>query len=566
MTALIETGPHEFTVNYNFNSHGLRPYFALDRALKSADSWATRSTFRHSGEKWYAKLHKRDASGLVHPGDTTPGGTPFRIDEVREYGLRVGVVDDPHGRRSFYAHIRPRWEGQQAEKKGGRRVSIPVPDGFGDGVNVRIQGSNIEFDEYQILLQRAAESVGVNRSYFGNSHDSSNVQDAARYVRLNKDVSGPIHARDGPLVGLAHLLENDREGYRKLVQNDSDNHGRRVPGWYHTVTLGPERIRECWPNHALPKEVKHYYAKEAFSRDPDDPLAHPKLEVSYQASRWDETLHADSDSLRQLNKELDESLLSVLADSGLDVRPGGGVFIEDDYWTPEISDRNLSVVSLDLTEIRHEQESVVVRQLADGLSPIAWETIKLLVTDGGHVTPQDIAESGGFHRDSVYRTLSEMGDLIEREYNQVSLRSTYVAELLHETVKEARDAARRAIESGTKVLQAADRGLDQKTQEFLAWTGRYDLNCHERDGGVSIRFGRVKADSFRDGVRQVKEKLREGYPLWLAMNRDGLKYRMGRFSAKIEYPEHSLRSIEAETATQPYTGTIWETALRSSPR
>jgi len=49
-------------------------------------------------------------------------------------------------------------------------------------------------------------------------------------------------------------------------------------------------MSEAWPEHDLPKEVKHYYAREAFQADPDDPLAHPKLGASYQVSRWDDTL------------------------------------------------------------------------------------------------------------------------------------------------------------------------------------------------------------------------------------------------------------------------------------
>lgn len=107
------------------------------------------------------------------------------------------------------------------------------------------------------------------------------MQDAARYVRLDCDASGPVHAHDGPLASLAHVLQNDREGYRKWVQDNSDNHDNQLPGFYHTATLGPERIREVFPSYALPKEIKHYYKSEACDRDTDDPLAHSKLEAAY---------------------------------------------------------------------------------------------------------------------------------------------------------------------------------------------------------------------------------------------------------------------------------------------
>jgi len=108
-------------------------------------------------------------------------------------------------------------------------------------VNVRLSGSNVDLFRYQSLLRSAALALDLNPSHFRDPHDSSSVQDAARYVRVHEDASGPVHARDGPIAQLSHLLEDDRSGYRKVVQNDSNDHGEKLPGYYHTVTLGPER-------------------------------------------------------------------------------------------------------------------------------------------------------------------------------------------------------------------------------------------------------------------------------------------------------------------------------------
>lgn len=102
-----------------------------------------------------------------------------------------------------------------------------------------------------------------------------------------------MHGRDGPIAKKGHLLEDDRSGYRKVVQNDEDEHGRQLPGYYHTVTLGPERVQEAFPNHELPVEKALLRAREAYERDEDDLLAHPKVSVSYQVSRWDETFGAE---------------------------------------------------------------------------------------------------------------------------------------------------------------------------------------------------------------------------------------------------------------------------------
>ena len=79
------------------------------------------------------------------------------------------------------------------------------------------------------------------------------------------------------------------------------------------------RIREAFPDHRLPKEMKHYYAREAFGLTPSKPLAHPK----------------------------------------------------------------------DLTRVRQKQESVVVRNVADGLFETQWEALETLVIDGGEISPAD---------------------------------------------------------------------------------------------------------------------------------------------------------------------------------
>jgi len=470
----IEPAWHEYAANLLFAEDGLAPYFAADSQVK-AGGGSQRARFEVAGERWNVTLYYQD-SGIVHPGRSLPGGTEFQLDEVREFRFSVSRASDEDavGEQSFNAHLAPRWQGMQVEKSDGTRFEMDVPDEMDEGVNVRIQGSNINAFRYAKLLKRAAEAVGISMGYFEGPLEFSNTQDAERYVRVHEDASGPVHARDGPIASMGHLLEDDRSGYRKIVQNDEDEHGRDVEGYYHTVTLGPERVQEAFPSHELPVEVKHYYAREAYERDEDDPLAHPKVGVSYQVNRWDGTLGADQEALAQLRRELDRVLHAVLLDAGLDVAPehGGGPFVDDAYFDAEISEDFEEPPALNLSHINHEQESVVIKHLKDGLSPVQWESLETLVTDGGEVAPADIAEEHDRHADSVRDALRRVDDLVHREYGSVSLRSTYVAELVHDAVQQAREAVRDATAAGAKALEAAERGLDERTSAFLAFCGK----------------------------------------------------------------------------------------------
>jgi len=522
----VEPAPHEFAANYLFAEDGLAPFFAADSQVK-AGGGSQRGTFVDDGEEWVVKLYYQD-SGIVHPGSETPTGTDWALDEMREFRLSVQQRDDPVGEKDFNAHLAPRWQGMQVQKDDGEAFELDVPDGIEEGVNVRVTGSNIAFTRYQRLLKKAALAVGINGRYFEDAHEFSNVQDAEMYVRVHKDASGPVHARDGPIASMGHLLENDRRGYRKIVQNDDDEHGRNLPGYYHTATLDRRRIREAFPDHRVPKEVKHYYAREALSFPEDHPLRHPKVGSSYQASLMpdDEHVGVDEESLDELADELSQTVHSVLADAGLDVAPehGGGAFVADAYFEVSVDEGNREIVGLDLAHIKHRQESVVVKHLADGLSPVQWESLSTLVSDGGEISPAAIADEHDRHVDSVRRALREIEEMVDREYGSVSLRSSYVAELVHDAVQEARESVRQAAEAGARAMEAAERGLDERTSAFLAWASKYGVDVDDRrDARMKLRLGDLDADADPDAGYLV----REAFERWKAMNRDESTFRNG---------------------------------------
>lgn len=404
---------------------------------------------------------------------------------------------------------------------------IQVSKDFGEGVNVRVSGSNIEFSRYSNLVALAFSAVGVSSSYFSEYHPSSNIQDAERYVRTHREESGPVHARDGPIAQLGHLLEDDREGRRDLKQWDSNDHGRQLPGYLHTVTLAPHRIIEAWPSHNLPKEVKHYYAKEALSKSDSDPLAHPKVGASYQVSQWDETLYVDD--LDRLNRELTATVRSVLMDAGIDLAPvrGDGPYVPDAYWTPEFENTE-RVTELDLTKIKHNQESVIIHYLADGgFSPVEWECLDTLVTDGGNVSPVDIAQKNDRHVDSVRRALRRIDDIVDRKYGEVGLRSDYIAELVHDAVVEARESVQTALSTGAKAAQAAERGLSETMAKWYTWCERHNVDIRNRSDAIEIDLGNLDPD--RDPAPSFL--IQTGFSVWKDAKQDPARFR----SAIVRY-------------------------------
>jgi len=522
----IEPAWHEFALQLNF-AGSIEAHFGAARIVdQSGGSRVTE--FTASGERWTAKLYYQE-SAICDPGDVLPTGTAWEFDGVREHRIQIQRhgEEDPVGEQKLNAHIRPRWDGMRVEQSNGSRRKLDVP--FREGVNVVLSGSNVDAQRYQPLLRGAATALGLNPGHFRDPHDSSTVRDGERYVRVHCDASGPIHARDGPIAQMGHLLETDRSGYRKVVQNDDNDHGENLPGYYHTVTLGPSRVREAFPEHTVPVEIKHYYAREALSRSKDDPLRHPKLGVSYQVSRWDGSVGVSPDELADLEHELDRTLRAVLEDAGVTMTPGagGGPFVEDAYFDADLSELEESEQppKLNLTRIRNEQESIVIRQLTanGGLSEVEEEALGTLVTDGGEVSPADIAEEHSRHVGSVRRALRRIDDMVEREYGSVSLRSPHVAEMVHDAVQQFREASRSVTEAAGQALLSAERGLSDATSALMTWCAKHGVDVDSRGEAIeAIRLGEIDSDRRRRGdpLRGVRVELREGLRRWLEAGRD----------------------------------------------
>ncbi|QKY20598.1 MarR family transcriptional regulator [Halolamina sp. CBA1230] len=534
---------HEFTAEVNF-ADGLEPHFAAHRRFNDrVGDEAPRVEFTARGERWTAKLYYQE-SGIVDPGYQLPTGTTWEFENVREYRIAINrhSDEDDVGLQGFNAHIRPRWQGMEVETDDGDTFELSIPDEITEGVSVRLSGSNVDAHRYLGLLRAAAKALDINPTHFRDYHSSSTVQDGERYVRVHEDASGPVHARDGPIAQMGHLLENDREGYRKVVQNDTDDHGQKVPGHYHTATLGPKRVQEAFPSHSAPVEVKHYRAREALAIDPDNPLRHPKVGVSYQVSRWDSSVPLDD--LDELQRELDRTLHSVLDDADVTRQPGadGGPFVSDAYFAAEMGEFD-DPPELNLSRIKNEQENIVVRELTKngGFSPVELEALDTLVTDGGKVSPADIAEQHGRHVGSVRRALRRMEDVFDREYGEVGLRSPYVAEMVQSAVQQMRDASQRLADVTGQALLDAERGVEKTAAALRSWCERYGVEVDSRGDAIEkIRMGEMPRTG-RNGFQSVRVKLRDGLALWCDAGHDRAKFLAG----KVEWtdPKRGHRSF-----------------------
>jgi hypothetical protein len=118
----------------------------------------------------------------------------------------------------------------------------------------------------------------------------------------------------------------------------------------------------------------------------------------------------------------------------------------------------------------------------------------------------------------VRRALREIEELVEREYDRVSLKSSFIADLVHDAVKEAQGAFDRVLGAGAKALEASKRGLDETTSAFMAWAARHDVDVNDdRDARMRLRMEGTTAE--------VKRAVCQGYRLWVDAGKEPARYR-----------------------------------------
>ncbi|WP_233511908.1 AsnC family protein [Haloferax sp. Atlit-12N] len=514
--------PHEFSAYLKW-AESLSTYFGLISLYKMHDFEEygnLRAGIEFGGEEWNLEFGYADDPKIAVPDeDTDLGRWDWRLegDTVPEFMIRLYPETYPSfqeakddNRKRAYFRVRPRWPG--VKSKSGKNISNPHDI---LGVDVETRGSYFEFDEYPSLLFEALRELRERQDEFGwNSftgidydalhpekvHKSSNVTDAELYVRAKKGETGRVFALDGTLHRIALILGGERSGYSKTVRDD-----RVCEGWYHTSTVCAMRAAEIVGGHELPKEFKHYHVK-----NPDavagTPLENPKIGVSYQNSLYDDTLRFHD--VDQLHKELDEALLNVLNWSDLPVTPDHQMYVADDYFAVEGEARMAKVADNPLPRIAQQQEDEIrMFATAGNLVETDVAITEELVTDGGHISPADLAERIGVHIDTVYRALKRLGDLVIHDYGSVELASKHIANGIVEHIESARRTVEATIEEATDDIIRADT-YGHENDPWSRWLRNYVVD--RKDGEYRERL-ELDDQPDRNDIRRI---IRSGAMTW----------------------------------------------------
>jgi len=510
MTAgkFIEPQSHEADIHFIFDEDGLDPYYALNSVVRvQYDGWKSdgkpTETMNFLGESWAlaADYDQQPVDPWDHQSYRMESVPLFRLYFVAKDGLYDGEPAHRSKRtRGGTMTIRPRWPEM---KKDGKKIQ-GVPDLGKPYIDVQVQASNIEHSRYLDLVKTAMAAFGISYRYFEDPHEMSNVVDAARYVRVRRSKSSPLHAADGPIARTHAVLEAGQQGYRKHVEDHT-----KIPGYYVTTTVDDERARDIIPGQQLGKEIKHYYPQDPSFYEPGDALYHPKLEVAYQTKRTDETLRWSD--LDQAIRELDATLYNYLDWADLPVRADCETFKSDEYFSATSeSHRSVKLVDCPLPDVENDQERIVMRLWGNTLESDR-NLIDSLVSDGGRPTRGELADRTGYSYRTVRRFVNRCEDVVHDAYDGLSIDSKHKEQMLIERVRTAESQFRESVEHA--VMNAADAAENRARSKWSEVKQRYNVTISEGKIKQTLEVGYRPEDreDLADVIRSIRLAARERY-------------------------------------------------------
>jgi hypothetical protein len=122
-----------------------------------------------------------------------------------------------------------------------------------------------------------------------------------------------------------------------------------------------------------------------------------------------------------------------------------------------------------------------------------------------------------------------MDDLVETGYNEVAIRSEYVAEVVHQAIRDAEEASKRAMETVGQALEDSERRVEENISAWRAWARRHGIEHSDQDGEqMEFDVGEIESKT------ELKKLLRQGERLWTDMEQSVEEYRQAKVNWKRE--------------------------------
>lgn len=470
-------------VSENGHSGSLSPYDAIVSQYEPTIAEDIGS-FAFDGKLWEINSEKTRywSGGIAAPG------RPYAT--FNEYQIAVRAQDGL-GERKTTLQFRPSIP--EARTADGERIGS-MPEDLPYGLRVQANSSNLHPDEVIPLIRRLAEEMGISGHYFADDcvHEYSSAYQMEMYLRLDRN-AGEEHVagRGGVLDQLALFGSNSRgKGEYKW-----DN--QKVIGHRNAVTLDESTWKKLTekPN-GIGKLVKYYhpeFARSESTSSDDDPLSDPKIELQWSKDYsdlssvpWDDDDAFDVDSLL---RELDESLVNVLAWAGLPTRADPRVYTSDHYFDATESERDLDLVENRMPSVQEGEEKQAVAHFARGDATEGERSVLAALTDGGDgANVERLAELSDTSRSTVYRAADKFDDLVQIANAKMSFEDGLIREKFRDLLNTFEDVTD-WVGGGVRKLSSDETTMLDQDSALARWARRHGVSITESPDGMLVDLG-----------------------------------------------------------------------------
>lgn len=533
MTRQNQTAPHEVRGSLLWDDHGASPYWALRRLYQSIGGGLSDVDVVHpSGEVWTVSLGYQKSGLQPRPQDD--------VDQLYEY--RINAYAD--GQRKLPLLVQPRlnWGEERRPKS--------VPRDLGLATNVKLETAvNLEPEEIQDLvpwvIQAVAEKRGLdwNSRYFtGQPHEYSTITQYERYVRIEREQGKKIVASDGTFYRLFQLLA-DEQGSKMVFSADNT----QVVGHNHQLRLDPAAASQLLPARQRGKQFKHYHPKHARTKDPSDPLYHPKVAVLFKKG-WNDNKSVPWAEHRELKEELDANLMNLLSWSGVSTRPGSW-FVPDDHFDRGEADHQVEFVDDPTPEIETDQESVLVRTLIRASDRDQDVINEIAMADGGEVSVQELEDALPYATSTLYAALNKLDDLIENNNGSIQFVSVKIRQMVRDIMGRVDGVVKAGARAVENVLSMDPRDLENAGRAWQNYINRYAAELVENvDEPDELRFRTIMSTVKSAAGEFAPEVVEYGGIAWAKAGRDPQAFR--NLVVQFQNPEGSQERRRASRLLQ----------------
>ncbi|WP_455449796.1 DUF7845 domain-containing protein [Natrinema thermotolerans] len=498
----VETTPHEIEGRWKWPDWDRGPYDALSSIMLGPpfEGYLEIDT-EIDGEPWHIEVSYSKS-----------GFAPRLSDGINAERLyEWDIVGRGRGERKASYNLSPRFPNMR-HWESGERLQLPWENQVGevDGVDVEFHTSNLEAERGLELLPEFFAAVfdeageRVHPEYFRTEpHEASRMWAYERYVRIRREWAEKLSSA-GVLQKVAHYL-SDLEGVKAELHIDN----REVVNHQNRLFLNPASAGELLPGHTYGRKFEIYQLKDPDAVSKDHPSYHPKVEVLVNKSMNDGEAWAWADR-HEVTEQIEETLLNALHWEDIPLGPdGSGVYVADDHFDAVARDDPVELYEDPTPRLEAKTDHLLMTTLRD-MGDTARDVTETVATDGGG-TVDDLADQLGKHPATIYRAISDLGEILELDRGDVSFRARKYREELRALVESAEYAIESYADRMQHIMGLADHVAESSPfQEWLAKNGadlEFDENGEPRRMRIDTILSRLKADSFENVATIASEAL-----------------------------------------------------------